>query len=75
MHFVLTTTSGKIPDVNVADIERRLMEAGRTWADRLNEALIRVHGERSGSESLRRFANAFPPATSRAFPQRWRSPI
>jgi glutamate dehydrogenase len=58
IHFVVTTTPGSVPEVSAAEIEHRLVEAGRTWVDRLSEALAGHKGPTS--DILRRFASAFP---------------
>src|SRR3954453_12225545 len=60
IHFVVTTTLGSAPEVSGADLEQRLVEAGRTWTDRLSEALASHKGP--SSDILRRFASAFPTA-------------
>src|SRR5262249_26384278 len=45
---------------DAADLERRLVEAGRSWPDQLQEALVEVKGEEQGFTLLRRYAEAFP---------------
>jgi glutamate dehydrogenase len=60
LHLVLATAAGQASDVNVAEVERRLIEAARTWVDRLSESLVRTHGELAASALQRRFASAFP---------------
>jgi glutamate dehydrogenase len=61
IHFTIATPAGQ-PPVDVVALEAQLVEAGRVWADRLGEALIRVHGEEAGHAILRRFAEALPAA-------------
>ena len=68
LRFAITTTPGQLVDVNVPDVERRLTEALRSWADRLSETLLRVQGEPAGVASLRRYAAAFPAAYTERFP-------
>src|SRR5262249_11230454 len=60
LQVTIATTPGAIPDVDAADIERRLVEAGRSWTDQLQEALVDAKGEERGLALLRRFAEAFP---------------
>ena len=62
LHVVIRTTPGAVPNVNAQQIERRLAEAGRSWADRLQQALVSVSGEEAGLARFRRFAAAFPAA-------------
>ncbi len=51
-----------VPDYDVADIERRLIDAARGWIDDLREALLDEHGEERGTKLCRRYAQAFPAA-------------
>ncbi|HEX7970509.1 MAG TPA: NAD-glutamate dehydrogenase, partial [Stellaceae bacterium] len=67
VHFILRTTPGKLAAVDVAAVERRLAEAGRSWADRLAEALNETKGEEAGLALLRRYAEAFPTAYRERF--------
>src|SRR5215813_2573955 len=60
LQIIIATTRGAIPDVDPGDIERRLVEAGRSWPDQLQEALVEVKGEEQGFTLLRRYAEAFP---------------
>lgn len=60
LHIIIKTTRGKIPDVDLAALEKRLIEAGRSWDDRLEEALVAECGEEQGLRLLHRYAAAFP---------------
>jgi glutamate dehydrogenase len=62
LRYVIATVPGQTGDLAVPEIERRLTEALRTWADRLTETLLRQHGTTAGTDLLRRYATAFPPA-------------
>ncbi|WP_220746518.1 NAD-glutamate dehydrogenase, partial [Shewanella colwelliana] len=44
----------------VAAIENNLIEAARSWEDKLNSALITAQGEESGNRLVKRYVNAFP---------------
>src|SRR5204862_5300774 len=48
--FIVRTTPGKIPDIDVKRVEAFLAEAARTWSDRLLESLIQHQGEEAGIE-------------------------
>ena len=67
LQFVIDTTPGAIPDVDLAELEEQLVEAGRSWTDLLQEALIEAHGEEQGLALLRRYADAFPVAYRERF--------
>lgn len=60
LHIIVKTTRGEIPEVDHGALERKLAEAGRSWVDRLEEALIEDRGEEGGIRSLRLFSKAFP---------------
>ncbi len=67
VHFIVRTTPGRFGAIDAAAIERDLAEAGRSWADRIGEALGRAKGEAAGSALLRRYADAFPTAYRERF--------
>ena len=67
VHFIVKTTPGQIPPISPQEIEARLVEAGRSWSDELQDALIAALGEERGIATLRRFANAFPLAYRERF--------
>src|SRR3954470_4208100 len=59
IEYVIATTRGAVPVVDVAALERRLAEAGRTWSDRVEEAVAAECGETEARARLRRL-DAFP---------------
>ncbi|HEX9490658.1 MAG TPA: NAD-glutamate dehydrogenase domain-containing protein, partial [Stellaceae bacterium] len=67
VHFIIRTTPGRLGAIDVAAIERDLAEAGRSWAERIGEALGAAEGEAAGSALLRRYADAFPTAYRERF--------
>ena len=60
VHFIVKTTRGQLPDVDVQELEARIAEAGRSWQDRLEEALIEGRGEEQGIRTMRRLGGSFP---------------
>ncbi len=68
LHIVIETTPGAIPEVDQGELETQLVEAGRSWTDRLQEALIDAHGEEKGLGKFRRYAGAFPLGYRERFP-------
>jgi len=60
LHIIIATVPGTIPDVDSDEVERQIVEAGRSWADQLQEALIEARGEENGLTLMRRFGEAFP---------------
>jgi glutamate dehydrogenase len=61
IQFIIRTTRGAVPAVDVAALERELAEAGRSWGDRFAEAAALVFGEDGAQAWLRRLA-PFPVA-------------
>ncbi|MCH7832512.1 MAG: NAD-glutamate dehydrogenase, partial [Proteobacteria bacterium] len=59
LHVIIRTTPGKIPPYDSAKIEARLIQASRSWSDRLSDALIEAHGGEKGLDLLHRYADAF----------------
>ncbi|MDT0201875.1 NAD-glutamate dehydrogenase [Nocardioides sp. AE5] len=60
-HFVVRPAKGaSIPEVDQAALERRLVEATRSWEDDLTSAVLAEYGESDGAHLLRRYADAFP---------------
>ncbi len=60
VHYIVGTAPGKVPNVSPDDLEKELIEAGRSFADRIKDALIDAEGEERGLAQLRRYAEAFP---------------
>jgi glutamate dehydrogenase len=59
-HFTVHVPSGEIPSVSIDDLEREVIEAARTWDDRLSDALVYALGDSRGHELARRYAGLFP---------------
>ncbi len=70
IHFIIQTTPGEIPDIDTAEVERRLVAAVQTWDDGLHHSLIEHQGEERGIASLNRFRDAFPTAYREDFSAR-----
>jgi glutamate dehydrogenase len=61
IHFIIRTTRGEVPPVDVTALEERLAEAGRSWTDRLYQAAATAFGDEEARARLRRF-QSFPIA-------------
>ena len=59
LHLIIQTTPGQIPEVDTEALEQKLIAAGRSWSDRLQEALIEARGEEQGIACMHRFGEAF----------------
>ena len=62
LHYVIYTRPGTEVDADVRAIEARLVEATRSWADDLVDALVEQLGEERGTELFAQYRDAFPAA-------------
>ncbi len=63
LHFVVRPPRGHlVEDYDHEDLERRLVEAARSWRDDLVAAIGAEYGEEEGSRLARTYADAFPEA-------------
>ncbi|VVE73794.1 NAD-glutamate dehydrogenase [Pandoraea captiosa] len=60
IQITVRTEPGKVPDVDVNDLEARIVETTRRWQDDLSDALREQLGEERGTRAMRRYAQAFP---------------
>ncbi|MBD1581406.1 NAD-glutamate dehydrogenase [Pseudoalteromonas sp. S16_S37] len=60
-HYTVRVADNNI-EYNVKDIENNLIEAARTWEDKLHDALLESAGEARGNELFRKYSSAFPGA-------------
>jgi glutamate dehydrogenase len=60
VHFIVKTEPGAAAEIEEAALEAKIVEAARTWDERLREALAEAHGEASALALLDRYGKAFP---------------
>ena len=65
--FVVRTTPGQIPEVDIRRLEAQLGDVARTWSDKLLDALTDKQGEEVGIDLHRRYKRAFPIAYGERF--------
>ncbi|MCL1144142.1 NAD-glutamate dehydrogenase [Shewanella gaetbuli] len=58
-HYIIKVDNNNM-DVDVAAIETNLIEAARSWDDKLHTALNNELGEQAGTGLTKRYQNAFP---------------
>ena len=58
--MVVRTRPGSVPEVDVRELEARIVEATRRWEDDLHALLIERLGEERGNELNARYGQAFP---------------
>ncbi|GAA4607220.1 NAD-glutamate dehydrogenase [Actinoallomurus liliacearum] len=71
LHVVVRGERGRpLPQVDPAELERRLIAATRSWTDDLAEAIVQQCGEEQASALTRRYTEAFPEGYKADFPAR-----
>ncbi|MDJ0950098.1 MAG: NAD-glutamate dehydrogenase [Alphaproteobacteria bacterium] len=67
VHYIVKTRPGEIPAYDVLEIEKRLIDAARSWTDGLRETMVRELGEEAGLRLSRRYGEGFPTAYRETF--------
>ncbi len=67
VHFIIYTKPGQTPEYDEEEIEGRIVETTRSWADNLYEALLEQCGEEQGTELFRKYRGAFSPGYRAGF--------
>ncbi len=68
LHFVVRVAQGEsIPDVDVGALEKRLVDASRTWDEDLGEAARAEHGEEEAARLAGLYGRGFPAAYKEDF--------
>ena len=62
IHYIVRCPHGVPEDVDVKELEGRLVRAIRAWTDDLRAALVDELGEERGGRAFARYQGAFPPA-------------
>ncbi|MFJ9314108.1 NAD-glutamate dehydrogenase [Pimelobacter simplex] len=72
VHFVVHLPKGELipDDIDTADLERRLIDASRSWQEDFLQAVIAEYGEEAGALLGRRYLDAFPEAYKEDFSAR-----
>jgi glutamate dehydrogenase len=60
VHFIIATEPGKIPEVDLAELEAKIVAAARAWSDDLKAALVAALGEDKGLALHRAYADGLP---------------
>ncbi|MEQ1889402.1 MAG: NAD-glutamate dehydrogenase [Alphaproteobacteria bacterium] len=68
VHFIITTSPGALPEIQIERIEAQIDQAGRTWRDELRVALLAHAGGGRGLHLWERYAKGFPPDYKAHFP-------
>jgi glutamate dehydrogenase len=62
LHYVIAVTPGDEPEFDVREVEARLSDATRSWAEDLAGALVETFGEAAGLDLHKVYKDAFPQA-------------
>ncbi|MEX2642206.1 MAG: NAD-glutamate dehydrogenase [Acetobacterales bacterium] len=68
VHFIVRTEPAGVPGYDVESLEAEIVEASRTWSDKLLDALMAAKGDRDGLKLHRRYGHAFPAGFAERFP-------
>lgn len=67
IHFTIRINPREKHKFNLAEIERQLIEAGKSWKDEFREQLIGHFGTSVGADYFNKYAEAFSPGYKDAF--------
>lgn len=70
IHFIIRVNPATLISYDISTLEKKLMEAGRTWKDDLREALVEHCGEEAGNDLFKKYGFAFPAGYSETFSAR-----
>ena len=62
VNYIVSTTPGAVPNVDVPLLETAIRQTARDFRDRLSEVLIVAEGEAAAAELVARWGDAFPAA-------------
>lgn len=60
IYIMVRTQPGNVPEVDVRELEARIVETTHRWQDELAHALLEGCGEERGNRLLRRWGGSFP---------------
>jgi len=67
LHFTVRVLAGASVDVDIGDLQRRIIDLTRDWAQDLRQALVREFGEARARRMAERYVDAFPAGYREAF--------
>ncbi len=67
VHYIIATRPGRVPKVDIKQLEAQIAKAARVWMDDLRAVLIKAQGEREGTRRAEVYAHAFPVAYRERF--------
>lgn len=70
IHFIIKINPEYSSDFDLKEIEKKLIEAGRSWTDDLQTHLHEIYGEEQANSLYARYKNAFPIAYTDLFSPR-----
>lgn len=70
IHFVVRIEPIPNQQFDFDEIERKLIEVGRSWKEDLKDCLVEFYGEEKGNALLQRYGNAFPASYREHFAAR-----
>ena len=68
LHLIIKTKPGKIPNVNIKKVTKKIEELTAHWPDGLQEELIESLGEKKSDKLFRAFHDSFPKGYMNYYP-------
>lgn len=70
IHFVIRIDPENVPAYNVEEIEKKLVEVGRSWEDELSNIVLDTFGEEKGNYLINKYSQAFSASYREEVPPR-----
>ncbi len=70
IQFTIYSAANTEPKYDTQEIEKKIVDAARSWQDHLREALTDVYGEGQGNKYYHNYTDAFPVSYRDDFPAR-----
>ncbi|MBK5919539.1 hypothetical protein CCR80_00600 [Rhodothalassium salexigens] len=67
-HYIIRTKPGQVPEVDEKKLNEELIEAAKTWSERLREQLVQRHGEEEGNQLFHDWSDSFSFSYREDFP-------
>ncbi len=70
IHFIIRVDPNNVPDYDLKEIEKKLIDVGRSWTEDLQHHLYEPYGEEHANGIFSRYRTAFPGAYTDVFSPR-----
>lgn len=70
IHFILRVDPNDPRDVDLKELEEKLVDIGRSWDDEFTESILDYYGEEKGNALIEQYNQAFPSSYKEYYPPR-----